>query len=122
MKKSSRGWRLKKLEIDELARKPLFFEREVWFCHLGSERGLVVVLKKFDNDVFWAIPLINSSKFQRRYNESHYHNLSADSGPHGVATLLQTRLVDCSRLSYKVGEVAERDFTELKEKIKALLP
>ena len=39
-----------------------------------------------------------------------------------VAVLSQIRLIDGRRLSYKIGDIAESDFLQLKAKLKALMP
>jgi len=35
-KKDFKKWHNKKEQIDDIAKRPFFHEREVWFCHLGA--------------------------------------------------------------------------------------
>lgn len=69
MKKDFQKWHEKKTDIDEVEKRPFFQEREIWFCHLGVNVGFeqdgngddflrpVIVFRKFNKEVFWAIPL-----------------------------------------------------------------
>lgn len=78
MMKDYQGWYAKKSDINEIKKNPFFHEREIWFCYLGANVGFeqdgseeflrpVVVFRKFNNDVFWAIPLTKSNKKLSRH-------------------------------------------------------
>ena len=68
------GWNKKKKRLDRIQKRPFFHEREVWFCHLGANVGFeqdgrgkeylrpIVIVRQFNNEVFWAIPLSKTSK------------------------------------------------------------
>ena len=128
MKKDFQKWHNKKAKIDEIIKRPFFHEREIWFCHLGANVGFeqdgigeeflrpIVILRKFNNEVFWAVPLTKTDKKTR-----FYFNFSFESET-SVAILSQIRLIDARRLSHKIGDMAEKDFLQIKEKLKALLP
>ena len=74
MKKDFKKWHEKKSAIHALPQRPFFHEREIWFCYVGANVGFeqdgsgsefirpVVVLRKFNNAVFWAVPLTKASK------------------------------------------------------------
>lgn len=70
----------KKIDLNNL---PLFYpqEKEVWFINLGKNIGFeqngvgddfarpVLILKRFNNKMFWVIPLSSKQK-----NFDFYHN------------------------------------------------
>ena len=101
---------------------------EVWFCNLGANIGFeqdgdgkeylrpVIILRKFNNEIFWAIPLTKTKKEGRYYYHFYFRD---DSG--STAILSQIRLLDAKRLKYKTGTVSQSDFAEIKQKLKQLL-
>lgn len=114
MKEEYRRWHTKKSEIDEESKRVYFHEREVWFCHLGKNIGFeqdgngdnfgrpVVVFRKFNNEVFWAIPITTKDKKGKFY-------IKVDLGDriHRLAILSQLRLLDGKRLYQKIGVISE---------------
>lgn len=110
-------------------KRPFFHEREIWFGYLGENVGFeqdgrgeeflrpIVIVRKFNNEIFWGIPLTRTEKKSRYYFTFSFH----ESGP-STAVLSQIRLIDARRLAYKEGEIAEIDFVTLKEKLRALVP
>jgi len=128
MKKDFQKWHSKKERIDEVEKRPFFHEREIWFCHLGANVGFeqdgggeeflrpVVIIRKFSNEVFWAIPLTKTGKKTQFYFSFSFNSEIS------VAILSQIRLIDARRLSHKIGDMTENDFLSIKEKLKALLP
>lgn len=128
MKKDFQKWHDRKAKVDEIEKRPFFHEREIWFCHLGVNIGFeedgsgeeflrpVVIIKKFSNEVFWAVPLTKTDKKTQFYFPFSFNSEMS------VAILSQIRLIDGRRLSYKVGDITEGDFLQIKEKLKALLP
>jgi mRNA interferase MazF len=129
MKRDYKNWHNKKSKIDKLEKRPFFYVREIWFCHLGANIGFeqdgngedflrpVIVFKKFNNEIFWGIPLT-----KKRKNTKHYFIFSFPERGENTAILSQIRLIDARRLSYYIGEILEADFKFLIEKFKALLP
>ncbi len=129
MDKDFKKWHDKKSQVNEIVERPFFHEQEVWFCHLGVNVGFeedgsgddflrpIVVIRKFSNEVFWAVPLTRTEKKNKYYFKFTFntHNVS-------FAILSQIRLIDARRLSYKIGDISDKDFRLLKEKLKALLP
>ncbi len=130
MRKEFRKWHDKKERIDELPQRPFFHDREIWFCYIGANVGVeqngseeeflrpVVILRKFNNESFWAIPLTKAKKTDR----VHYFSFTFMPGVISAANLSQLRLIDARRLSRKIGEISESDFSELTKRLKALLP
>jgi mRNA interferase MazF len=128
MNKDFKKWHNKKDNIDKIEKRPFFHEREIWFCHLGLNIGFeqdgkggdflrpILIIRKFNNEIFWAVPLTRTSKKSLYY----FHFILNDK--ESVAILSQIKLIDARRLSHKIGEVREVEFGQLKDKIKALLP
>jgi hypothetical protein len=129
MIKDYKEWHNKKKGINDISVRPGFHEREIWSCHLGSNVGFeqdgsgddylrpIIIIRKFNNEIFWAIPLTNTKK-----DSEHYFSFSFIEGQNSTAILSQIKLVDAKRLSHMIGYISEVDFLALKEKLKALLP
>lgn len=129
MEKDFKNWHDKKEFVNNEVKRPFFHEREIWFCYLGANVGFeqdgigadfqrpVVIMRKFNNEVCWVIPL---SKTHKR--GKYYFAFPFDEKITSVAILSQIRLLDAKRLSRKIGDMSENDFTSLIEKLKALLP
>lgn len=135
MKKNYNIWIPVKQALNNAETPRLFFhEREVWFCHLGENIGFeqdggdeqflrpVVVIRKFNNEVLWAIPLTRTQKNLPFY---FAFSIQSDTGVNvekSTAVLSQIRLIDAKRLRRMVGYISAEDFVRLKEKLIALLP
>lgn len=134
MKKDFQKWHNKKSHINNIEKRPFFHEREIWFCYLGANVGFeqdgmgddflrpIVIVRKFNNEIFWGIPLTKSKKHANKKAEKYYFAFSFMADVKSVAILSQIRLIDARRLSYRLGEIIEKDFFKLIEKLKALLP
>jgi mRNA interferase MazF len=129
MSKDFQKWHKKKEEVEKTDVRPFFHEREIWYCALGVNVGFeedgkgkdflrpVIIFRKFNNSVFFGIPLTHTKK-----NSRFYYSFSFGEHVGSVAVLSQMRLIDARRLSHNIGEISEVDFVSLKEKFKALLP
>jgi mRNA interferase MazF len=118
----------KKAEVDEKRSRVYFHEREIWFCHLGANVGFeqdgkgelfgrpVIIFRKFNNEVFWALPLTTKSKKGR-----FYYPIDLKDGVHRMAILSQLRLLDAKRLYQKIAVITKADDKALEEKIIGLL-
>ena len=82
----------------------------------------MVIVRKFNNEIFWAIPLTKAQKKPNKKAEGYYYSFSFLPGTVSVAILSQIRLIDARRLSRHIGTIGEADFAKLIEKLKALLP
>ncbi len=131
MKKDFQKWHNKKPVVDQIEKRPFFHEGEIWWCTLGMNIGFeqdgggedylrpVIIYKKFNNEVFWAIPLTHTNKKTRYY----FQLTKEDDSTTSTAILSQIRLVDARRLSHKLEvNVSKEDFAALTKKFKALLP
>lgn len=134
MNKDFQKWHSQKALLHNDKERPFFHEREVWFVSLGENIGFeqdgsgeqflrpVLVLRKFNNEVFWGLPLTRTLK-----KGKYYFPISlvvkdglSDERP-CVVILSQIRLIDAKRLQYKAGTVKEEEFVEIKKALKALL-
>ncbi len=127
MQKDYLKWtKIKKVVHNEKPR--VFFKvREVWFCHLGENVGFeqdgrgeqflrpIIVLKKFNKELFWGIPLTKNQKIGK-----YYHNFNLN-GNISTAILSQFRLIDAKRLKYKIGDISDAVLLEIKTKIRQFL-
>ena len=129
MKKDFKNWHGQKIKIENDRPRVFFSEREIWFCYLGENVGFeqdgrgeeflrpVIALKKFNNEVFWAIPLTKTKKKGKYYLSFSFRGESEISS----AILSQIRLIDAKRLKYKIGDMKISDFENIKNKIRQLL-
>lgn len=129
MKKDFQKWHTKKAAVDTIEHRPFFHEREVWWCVLGTNVGFeqdgsgrdflrpVIIFRKFNNEIFWAIPLTHTQK-----DTQYYFQFTLGGAVSSAAILSQIRLTDARRLSHKLGDMADATFAELNRKFKALLP
>jgi mRNA interferase MazF len=115
-------WHKVKEEIHSSEKKLYFYEQEVWFCSLGANVGFeqdgkgdrfgrpVVIVKKFNKDVFLGIPLTTKIKTGKYYFPIH---LSDEIQRNAI--LSQIRLIDAKRLYQKIGFVSEDEFEGMKK-------
>jgi len=121
-------WNIQKKEIQKSSKRLFFKEREIWFCSMGENIGdeeagkgkmflrPVLILKKFNNNIFWGIPLFTTLK-----GGIFYFQFSFLKNVISSAIFSQLRLFDSMRLQYKRGYMNKENFLELKQKLKTLL-
>ena len=92
-------------------------EREIWWCSLGVNVGSeqdgvgdsyerpILVVKNFNNNVLWAVPLTRTFKPNR-----FYFRLDDDGGGESAVVLSQLRLVSSKRLVRKIRTLDEHQF------------
>lgn len=127
MEKDYWGWHRIKGDLEKSGVEAFFHEREIWLCSLGLNLGHeqdgkhrrflrpVLLLKKFNNDIFWAVPLTS-----KRKTGDHYYQVIFESRASTVI-LSQFRLMDRKRLFRKIGTLNEEDFLSVRLKIIKLL-
>lgn len=121
------SWNTLKKELDAKQNAIFFHEREIWFCSLGVNIGFeqdgknhgfarpVLILKKFNNDIFLAVPLSSVVK-----SGKHYFVLTYENRQYTII-LSQIRLLDGKRLIRKIRVLPSEEFKEIIKKIKGLL-
>src|SRR3989339_1919442 len=114
------NWHKIKSKVELKENRINFQIRDVFSCSIGENVGFeqdgrgdeflrpVVIIKKFNNEVLWAIPLTKTEKKNRYYFSFKLGRKVS------VAILSQMRLIDAKRLKYKIGNVKIADFMELK--------
>jgi len=134
IKKDFQKWHSKKSQIDDIENRPFFHEREIWFCYLGTNVGFeqdgsdkdflrpIVVIKKFNNQIFWGIPLTKAQKKISKRSEKYYYTFTFIKDIKSTAIISQIRLIDARRLSRHIGTMSDNEFDVLTKKLKALLP
>jgi mRNA interferase MazF len=128
MDKNYDDWNNLKKSLSKGGSKIFFHEREVWYCSIGKNIGYeedgknelferpILIIKKFNNDIFLSIPLTSSSKdniyyFKYKLNDREYSGI-----------LSQVRLLDRKRLSRKIGMMKESDFKNIINNICNYMP
>ena len=103
-------------------------EREVWMCIIGRNVGFeqngggqnfsrpILVLKKFNNQMFWMAPLSTKQK-----NLDFYYNFTDPEGRKVSVILAQLRLISIKRFSRKLYEISKDQFDEISKRIKGFL-
>jgi len=106
MEKDFDRWNEIKKQLADNAPSPLAFPKdgEVWMCTLGNNLGReqngglrdfsrpVLVVKKFNNEIFWVVPLSTKQK-----SLDFYFNYNDPNGAPVAAVLAQLRLVSINR-------------------------
>ncbi len=134
-KKDYKKWIIIKSSVNNIEDKSLYFhEREVWYCHFGENVGFeqdgkgelflrpIVIIRKFNNDIFWGVPLTRTYKDLPFYFQFSLVTEEVKVREKSTAILSQIRLIDAKRLRRHIGYINKDDFLELKQKLKALLP
>jgi mRNA interferase MazF len=126
-KKDFDKWNMEKKRVDD-AHRIFFHEREIWWAKLGVNIGFeqdgkgrdfarpILIVKKFNNIVFWGLPLTTKVKKSKFYFE-----LNSDDGVQRSAILSQLKLYDAKRLMGKMSYVREDNYKEIKKAITRLL-
>lgn len=124
MYKDFEGWNEEKIKVDNAERQIFFHEREVWWCRLGVNVGYeqdgkgtnfarpIVVFKKFNNELCWAIALTSKMK-----KGKFYIPLDLRDGIVRVAVISQLRLVDAKRMYQKIGTASVVDMNILRKAV-----
>ncbi|HLD38020.1 MAG: hypothetical protein A3G45_03010 [Candidatus Staskawiczbacteria bacterium RIFCSPLOWO2_12_FULL_37_15] len=131
MKKDYTKWHKIKTDINNVEKRAFFHERDIWFCYVGANVGFeqdgnkedylrpVLIVRKFNNEIFWGIPLTKSEK---RKDNRYYYSFSFVKGIMSLVVLSQIKLIDAKRLARQMGIMKDDDFEKLKKKLKELLP
>lgn len=119
-------WTKLKIRI-HLSEKDIYFrEGEMWWASLGANIGHeqdgknetferpILILRKFNPHILWAIPLSSKLKESQFYHVYIYHDEKF------CACLTQLRLISSKRLLRKVGVFPKDELWKVKEKIKKL--
>ena len=129
MTKDFDTWNLKKKSLEIKDDIPFYATREIWFCSLGVNLGFeqdgkndeferpVLVLKKFNKNVFWGVPLSTKIKPKNR----HYLTLKQGTFEYS-AIISQLRLYDSKRLQRKLYMMDKKSYDALVNALARELP
>ena len=121
------SWNNIKKQLNDKKTKVFFKERDIFYISFGKNIGYeqdgkgenferpVIVLRKFNNNVFLCVPLTTKPK-----DNQFYYTFVFGSKKNG-AILSQIKLIDSKRLVNKKGVISKNDFNDLKRKISKLL-
>lgn len=123
-------WNELKKKLDTESDKPDRFPQEgdVWMCSLGKNIGYeqngggdnfsrpILVVKKFNNRMFWVVPLSTKQK-----KLDFYFNYTDVDDRKVAAILAQLKLLSLKRLSRKLYEIDRQTLREIKNRLKKFL-
>jgi len=129
MKKEFDKWNEEKKVVDaKTINTELFFHiREIWWCSAGLNIGVeangkhenferpMLIIKKFNADMVWAIPLTTREK-----NDKYHYKLNHENVKSWIV-LSQIKTISTKRFLRKVGSVSESDFKEIILKLQKFL-
>lgn len=128
MEKDFDGWNEQKKQINHRKDIPLYRERDIRWCRLGTNVGFeqdgsgnersrpVLVLKGFSRAVCLVVPLTTSEK------KNPFHiALGEVANRRAAAIISQLRLVDTRRLDQKLAVLDKNTFAGVKKAIKEML-
>jgi len=128
MQKDFDGWNEEKKALHEHGHTPHYREREIRWCHLGTNIGFeqdgsgkirarpVLILKGFSRSVCLIIPLTTSQKKNR-----YHFSIGMVGDYHAFAIISQLRLIDTKRLDKKIAELDSITFEEIRKVVKDML-
>lgn len=121
-------WNESKKKIDRSNSRSFPKEGEVWIGNVGLNIGFeqngsednfsrpMLIVKKFNNHMFWAVPLSTKQKdFDFYFNYTNPHNQKVS------AILAQMKLVSVKRLKRDVYLLDPALFELIKQKLKSFL-
>ncbi len=98
-------------------------ERETWWVSIGVNVGVeidgknnyferpVLILKKFNRQMAWVIPITKQAKDERFYQKFSFN------GETNFMALTQLRTMSTKRLLRKIGMLAKQDFVHVQARI-----
>ena len=106
----------------------MFYEREVWWCVVGTNIGVeidgkhelflrpVIVIRKFNKNMALIIPTTAQEKGNKYYSE-----VSGEDGKKYLSCLSQIKSISTKRLFRKIGTIKEIDYLALLEKVSQMV-
>lgn len=126
MEKNFDHWNGKKKKLDNISdaiKRPLFNEREIWYCSIGVNIGKemygkgenharpVLIIRKFDNHTFLGVPLTTTLR------ESQYYVALKCDNKDGMVALRELKTYDARRLCEKIEQIGKNKFDAIKQAI-----
>jgi mRNA interferase MazF len=126
MEKDFDSWNQIKKEL-EVRKSPDFRVGDIWWCSIGVNLGHeedgknqdferpVLIIRKFNKELFWAIPLTSKLKSGEYY---HTVNLFGDSR---TLIISQVRVLSSRRLLRKLHKISFKKLTEINNRLSLIL-
>ncbi len=120
-------WTKFKIKLHKSKKLIYFREREIWWISFGINIGYEedgkhdsferpgLIIKKFNKDMLWVVPLTTKSKTGKYYYQFEYE------GKKYSVILSQLRLVSDKRLLRKIRKLEIDHFAEINKQIKKFL-
>ncbi len=126
MEKDFDRWNEIKKELSRADDEPTVFpkEGEVWMCSIGKNVGFeqngagdsfsrpVLVVKKFNNRMFWVVPLSTKQK-----SLDFYYNFIDPKNLRVAVILAQLRLVSIKRFRRNLYTMAQEDIAAVRNRL-----
>ena len=121
-------WNEQKKKLHDGEREVLFHEREIWWCSLGVNIGFeqdgtnelferpVLVVRKFNRDVMWVLPLTRTEKKNRYYVPITVGDRNS------VVILSQLRLISAKRLQRYMHKLPKGQFKKIVSAVQQFFP
>ncbi|MEK7658251.1 MAG: type II toxin-antitoxin system PemK/MazF family toxin [Patescibacteria group bacterium] len=123
------SWNIKKQEIhfSDRTEDIYFKEGQIWWCSVGQNVGSesfgkgeyfmrpILIIKKLSSDLCIALPLTSKKKTGTWFEEITF------AGEKICVLLYQIRTFNKKRFQRKMGELDQKYFMRVKEKLEALL-
>jgi mRNA interferase MazF len=118
----------KRLDNDESSARPFPREQWVWMCSVGLNIGFeqngvgdefqrpVLVVKKFNNQMYWVVPLSSKQK-----PIDFYYNFTDPSGQAVSLIASQLKLMSVKRFRREMYKLPDTNFDELIELLQGFL-
>jgi mRNA interferase MazF len=118
----------KKIEIGGNSPDRFPKEGEVWMSAIGKNIGFeqngsednfsrpVLIVKKFNNHMFWVVPLSTKQK-----DFDFYFNYTDPNGQKVSAILAQMKLLSVKRIERKLYDIPNELFCDIKRRLKSFL-
>ncbi|MFH1564680.1 MAG: type II toxin-antitoxin system PemK/MazF family toxin [bacterium] len=120
------SWTKLKIRLHSSKAQPVYFrEKEIWWASLGANIGYeqdgkndkferpILVLKKFNKDILWALPLTRV----RKLNNKYYFQLK-QGDEDSFLILSQIRLISSKRLSRKMRIIEQTEFDQINSRMR----
>ena len=128
MKEEFKRWCIRKAQINNKARSPLFKEREIWWCSVGANIGVesdrkgyqysrpILIIRKFSRFGLLVIPLTTKQKGGR-----YYCDLGKYKSVHSFAMLSQVRFISSYRLIRRIRTLSPAHFQTVEKSLCSLI-
>jgi mRNA interferase MazF len=130
MVKDYKEWHDLKSEIENNGQEKKFREREIWWCSLGENIGFeqdgkhekferpVLVLRKFNNGMFFGLPLtskVKEDRFHFGFNIKTKNTAGEVEEQRSFAMLSQMRLFSSKRMIRRIVRINENVFDSIEK-------